>query len=142
MGRRPARSASILSATLSTHTTSLPRSAKTAPVTSPTYPAPTTQMFIGGSYYQRSFARPPGGSSGAVGQREQGVEEHVRAALDRRRVAHLVDPMAPAALGRNEDHPGVADPGEVLRVVAGRRVEAAGREAELCARLLDRRLHP
>jgi len=46
MGMTPARSASTFSAWLSTHTTSLPRSAKTAPVTSPTYPVPTAQMFI------------------------------------------------------------------------------------------------
>src|SRR6185436_18660346 len=43
----PPRSRSTLERSLSTHTTSLPRSAKTAPVTSPTYPVPTTQMFIG-----------------------------------------------------------------------------------------------
>src|SRR6266404_252835 len=47
MGMRPALRAAILSRSLSTQTTSLPRSAKTAPVTSPTYPVPTTQMFIG-----------------------------------------------------------------------------------------------
>src|SRR6266540_3207768 len=37
---------SILARSLSTQITSLPRSAKTAPVTSPTYPVPTTQMFM------------------------------------------------------------------------------------------------
>src|SRR2546426_12833086 len=46
MGMRPARRAIIFSSSLSTQTTSLPRSAKTAPVTSPTYPLPTTQMFM------------------------------------------------------------------------------------------------
>src|SRR5436190_22924669 len=45
MGMRPDRSASILARSLSTQMTSLPRSAKTAPVTRPTYPVPTTQMF-------------------------------------------------------------------------------------------------
>src|SRR2546426_6940621 len=45
---RPARRAAIFSSTLSTQTTSLPRSANTAPVTSPTYPVPTTQMFMAG----------------------------------------------------------------------------------------------
>src|SRR5713226_4478250 len=43
---RPALRDSILARSLSTQTTSLPRSAKTAPVTSPTYPVPTTQMFM------------------------------------------------------------------------------------------------
>src|SRR3989442_12955218 len=46
MGIRPPRRDSILARSLSTQTTSLPRSAKTAPVTSPTYPVPTTQMFM------------------------------------------------------------------------------------------------
>src|SRR5215813_13385019 len=77
-----------------------------------------------------------------AGQRQQGVQQRVRAALDGRRVARLVDPVALAALRRNEDHPGVPDAGQVLRVVAGRRVEAARGEAELGARRLDRRLHP
>src|SRR6266508_1941061 len=45
MGIRPVRKDSILARSLSTQTTSLPRSAKTAPVTSPTYPVPTTQIF-------------------------------------------------------------------------------------------------
>src|SRR5437763_3139054 len=43
---RPASRSAILAASLSTQTTSLPRSAKTAPVTNPTYPVPTTQMFM------------------------------------------------------------------------------------------------
>src|SRR5207244_1651851 len=43
---RPAERAAIFSSSLSTQMTSLPRSAKTAPVTSPTYPVPATQMFI------------------------------------------------------------------------------------------------
>src|SRR5215470_15859385 len=47
MGMCPALRASTLARLLSTQTTSLPRSAKTAPVTSPTYPVPTTQMFMG-----------------------------------------------------------------------------------------------
>src|SRR4051812_21325512 len=46
MGMRPASRSAILAASLSTQTTSLPRSAKTAPVTRPTYPVPTTQMFM------------------------------------------------------------------------------------------------
>src|SRR5687768_4944343 len=47
MGSVPRLSRSTFARSLSTQTTSLPRSAKTAPVTSPTYPVPTTQMFIG-----------------------------------------------------------------------------------------------
>src|SRR6185436_13672739 len=46
MGIRPASRSATLVASLSTHRTSLPRSANTAPVTRPTYPVPTTQMFI------------------------------------------------------------------------------------------------
>src|SRR3972149_6856627 len=45
MGMIPRFSESIFALSLSTQVTSLPRSAKTAPVTSPTYPVPTTQMF-------------------------------------------------------------------------------------------------
>src|SRR4026207_1363630 len=43
----PPRSRSTLERSLSTQTTSLPRSAKTAPVTSPTSPGPTGRMFMG-----------------------------------------------------------------------------------------------
>src|SRR5262245_49838102 len=50
MGMRPARRAAIFSWILSTQTTSFPRSAKTAPVTSPTYPVPITQMFMGAAW--------------------------------------------------------------------------------------------
>src|SRR5215475_4785549 len=64
MGMRPALRAETLSRSLSTQTTSLPRSAKTAPVTSPTYPVPTTQMFMrsrtrGHQDTKRSPRRPP-----------------------------------------------------------------------------------
>src|SRR5438552_13939109 len=59
---RPAERAAILSSSLSTQMTSLPRSAKTAPVTSPTYPVPATQMFIrtGGKDYSRAHRRGAG----------------------------------------------------------------------------------
>src|SRR5208282_1302720 len=46
MGTSPSRSAEILFSSLSTRTTSCPRSAKHAPVTNPTYPEPTTAMRI------------------------------------------------------------------------------------------------
>src|SRR5437762_5540685 len=46
MGMRPAWRAAIFSVSVSTQITSLPRSANTAPVTRPTYPVPTTQMFM------------------------------------------------------------------------------------------------
>jgi hypothetical protein len=49
--------ASTLAASLSTQTTSFPFSARQAPATSPTYPVPTTAIFI---------ARSPGGSVGGV----------------------------------------------------------------------------
>ena len=39
-----ARSISIFGGTLSTQVTSMPNSARHAPVTSPTYPVPTTQI--------------------------------------------------------------------------------------------------
>src|SRR5438094_9511258 len=61
MGIRPASSSAILSGRLSTQTTSFPRSAKTAPVTKPTYPVPTTQMFMVPGHHTR------GGSSGGTG---------------------------------------------------------------------------
>src|SRR5882757_4201022 len=41
--------AATFSGTLSTHVTSLPLSAKHVPATRPTYPVPTTQMFMGDS---------------------------------------------------------------------------------------------
>src|SRR5688572_15177456 len=43
----PARSASIRETSVSTHTTEWPKSARHAPVTSPTYPVPTIAIFIG-----------------------------------------------------------------------------------------------
>src|SRR5689334_3168687 len=46
MGILPARSIRTLASSLSTQTTSLPLSAKHAPATSPTYPVPTTAIFI------------------------------------------------------------------------------------------------
>src|SRR2546426_1521169 len=57
---RPPSRSEILTASLSTQTTSLPRSAKTAPVTSPTYPVPTTQMFMDdGSHDSKAPIRRP-----------------------------------------------------------------------------------
>src|ERR1041384_494774 len=46
MGILPARSIRTFASSLSTQTTSLPLSAKHAPATSPTYPVPTTAIFI------------------------------------------------------------------------------------------------
>src|SRR5438309_12018917 len=65
---RPAERAAILSSSLSTQMTSLPRSAKTAPVSSPTYPVPATQMFIrtGGENYSRADGRGQGKVRGAA----------------------------------------------------------------------------
>src|SRR6266540_598820 len=45
MGIFPRWSIRIFASLLSTHTTSLPLSAKQAPATSPTYPVPTTAIF-------------------------------------------------------------------------------------------------
>src|SRR5437764_14454055 len=54
---RPASRSAILAASLSTQTTPLPRSARTAPVTNPTYPVPTTQMFMtNGTHHSRQAA--------------------------------------------------------------------------------------
>src|SRR5947207_1391169 len=44
MGTSPELRASILATSRSTQQTSLPKSAKTVPVTSPTYPVPITQI--------------------------------------------------------------------------------------------------
>src|SRR5712691_659347 len=46
MGMRPAWRAAIFSVSVATQITTLPRSANTAPVTRPTYPVPTTEMFM------------------------------------------------------------------------------------------------
>src|SRR5215471_13030814 len=46
MGTLPLVNARILAASLSTHTTSLPLSAKQTPATRPTYPVPTTAILI------------------------------------------------------------------------------------------------
>src|SRR5262245_13317336 len=46
MGTLPLASARILAASLSTHTTSLPLSAKHTPATRPTYPVPTTAILM------------------------------------------------------------------------------------------------
>src|SRR6478752_6930305 len=46
MGIRPRRSIRTFASTLSTQTTSLPVSARQAPTTRPTYPVPTTAIFI------------------------------------------------------------------------------------------------
>src|SRR5262249_49208182 len=50
----------------STQTTSLPRSAKTAPVTSPTYPIPTTQIFTASHHSRRPLRGRPVSASGAL----------------------------------------------------------------------------
>src|SRR5712691_11226759 len=50
------------------------------------------------------------------------VQQDVRAALDRTRVARLVGAMALATHGRNEDHAGLRHGREVLRIVAGREI--------------------
>ncbi len=58
IGTLPRRSASIFSATTSRTTTSCPRSAKQAPVTRPTYPAPKTAIFMPGYLAFPSGLRP------------------------------------------------------------------------------------
>src|SRR5207253_1381786 len=121
---RPAERAAILSSSLSTQMTSLPRSAKTAPVTSPTYPVPATQMFIrtGGKDYSRAHRRGAGAkltapraaparvSTGAAAHQEQ--VEQLRAV--RRAREHRL---------RREDRPprehGRRDEGQVLDHVEG-----------------------
>src|SRR3979490_207759 len=76
---RPAVRASNLPRLLSTQTTSLPRSAKTAPVTSPTYPVPTTQMFMDsetrGPYDTKHEAPEATSGPGPVGRSEEAPEE-------------------------------------------------------------------
>src|SRR5207237_5157945 len=82
----PARSFSTFSGSTSTHATSCPRSAKHAPVTSPTYPVPTIAMRTDPSRdraYQASSEAPSG----------YDVAVQLRAGLDARvmsddRVAH------------------------------------------------------
>ncbi len=51
IGISPRLSRSIFEASVSTQTTSLPDSAKQVPVTSPTYPVPTTAIFINFSFH-------------------------------------------------------------------------------------------
>src|SRR5438552_10506344 len=108
------------------------------PSPSVTTSAPSTPRGGASARDSTTSGPPAGGRSGVrgVGQYEQRVEERVGSALDRRRVAHLVDTVAASALGRNEDHPGVDDAREVLRVVTGRRVETLMAQAEPVAHLL------
>src|SRR6185503_17622812 len=56
MGTRPFRSIRIFASSLSTHVTSLPVSARQAPRTSPTYPLPTTVIFM--RHKKRGLGRP------------------------------------------------------------------------------------
>src|SRR5574341_501849 len=89
----------------------------------------------------RKYRTEPTSASGELlREREQRVQEDVGAALDRRRVARLVHAVALPALRRDEDHPGVRDRREVLRVVPRRGVEARGGQAERVARALGGRL--
>src|SRR5215470_425409 len=78
MGRRPALRAAILSRSLSTQTTSFPRSANTAPVTSPTYPVPTTQMFMSARALWDSKRAAPEATSASEEMPEEPLGDHPR----------------------------------------------------------------
>src|SRR5215468_8196159 len=51
-------------------------------------------------------------------QAQQGPQQHVGTPLERGPVGPLVWPVAPAALARDEDHPGIGDGRQHLRVMA------------------------
>src|SRR5919197_2594343 len=122
IGRRPARSASIFSGTMSRTVTTCPSSAKHAPVTSPTYPAPKTAI------------RAPAMSATLLTERSQALRDR-----EHRLVRELVEeavhhPVGGAVLAQ-DDHVQVRP-----RVVEG---ELAALDPVLEVRLLeDRRVGP
>ena len=74
-------SAATFFASRSTHTTSFPESAKQVPATSPTYPAPMTEMCIGSGSYQLSAPPteiPEGGKQHALVLQQSRFEGKVR----------------------------------------------------------------
>src|SRR5258706_7211195 len=62
MGMTPRASAAIFASSLSTQITFMPRSARQAPVTRPTCPVPTMQMFMTRGRSRRTGSRPGSGA--------------------------------------------------------------------------------
>src|SRR5258705_6253517 len=75
----------------------------------------TTSVPLGTGFTPTDSTAPPRppqpgrrrGARALRGEAQQRVQQHVGAALDGVPVAHLVDAVAPAAAGRDEDHDGV-----------------------------------
>src|SRR6202795_4691813 len=135
----PPRSRSTLERSLSTQTTSLPRSAKTAPVTSPTYPVPTTQMFIGsprGRYRIADGRRPSreGVTEEALAHHREKEQEQVevREEKERQPAALVVGPAR--ELVREPDEAcaerGGGGEGDRSSDAEGRRGQGTRRQAE------------